>query len=167
MVFLLPLIFLASTAALAKYKTDIEGSAYGTFEKYKGEPEEAEIVSGVWTLKIMDGKVHYYACVLEKNLDESEGGPVNSADILEYTMISKPFYITLGYDENFGRDVLKVMGVYQVKKLAAQFDGSYTTQTWTTWSQLTILDNGTVYTVNNPYDETWWKTGTVEYEDFF
>ena len=73
----------------------------------------------------------------------------------------------MGYDEMFGMDVVKVFGTYQVKKQAAQFDGSYTTQTWTTWSQLTILEDGRVYDVNYPYDDTWWKSGTVEYQDFF
>jgi hypothetical protein len=161
-------VLLVSSTAMAKYNTDLEGSAYGTFEKYMGEPRiSAEVVSGVWNLKIQDGVVWYYACVLEKNLDLSEGSPVGSVDVLEYSIAGKPFEVAKEYDEMFKMEVVKVFANMQVKKQWAQMDGTYTTQTWTSWGQITILRNGVVYAVNNPYDDTWWKKGKVIYEDFF
>ena len=36
---LLATVLLVSSTATAKYKTDVEGSAYGTFENYLGEPD--------------------------------------------------------------------------------------------------------------------------------
>ena len=165
---LLATVLLVSSTATAKYKTDVEGTAYGTFEKYVGEPElSARVVKGVWNLKIQDGTVWYYACVLEENLDISEDSPVGSVDILEYSIAGKPFSIAQEYDDDFEAIVVKVFANMQVKKQWAQMDGTYTTRTWTSWSQITILDNGQVYTVDNPYEDAWWKEGTVLYEDFF
>ena len=95
-------ILLVSTTVMAKYKTDLEGSAYGTFDYYQGEPElSAEVVTGVWNLKITDGKIWYYACVLEKNLDESEGSPIGSVDVLKCTIAGKPFEVAKEYDGMF------------------------------------------------------------------
>ena len=164
---ILATVLLVSTTATAKYKTDIEGSAYGTFEKYYGEPGlSARIVSGVWNLKIQDGTVWYYACVLEENLDPSEGSPVGSVDILEYSIAGKPFEIAKEYDEDLEANVVKVFANYLVKKQWAQMDGTYTTRTWTSWGQITILENDVVYDVNVPWDRTLWKEGTVLYQDF-
>ena len=161
-------ILLVSTTVMAKYKTDLEGTAYGTFDYYKGEPAlSAEVVTGVWNLKITDGKILYYACVLEKNLDESEGSPVGSVDVLEYTIAGKPFEVAKGYDDMFESEVVKVFANIQVKKQWALFDGTYTTRTWTTWAQLTILPDDVVISVGNPYDDSWWRYGTVIYQDFF
>ncbi len=167
LVCLIPILLLASTTALAKYKTDVEGLAYGTFENYRGYPSDAEIVSGFWSLKIQDGQVWYYARVLEKNLLPSEGAPIDSADILEYTMIGKPFSIEKGYDETLDTEYVKVFATYQVTKIAAKLDGTYTTKTWTTWSQIEVYANGDVIDNNNPYDDTWYKEGEVLYQDFF
>ena len=159
-------VLLVTSTANAKIKTDLEGSAYGTFESYNGLPSSAEIVTGVWNLKITDGTVWYYACVMEKNLELSEGSPVDSIDILEYTLIGKPMGLKIEYDDDLEADVLKVFAQIQVKKSWIQMDGTYTSRTWKTWEEVTIQDNGVIYVVNNPYSDTWWKIGTVIFEDF-
>lgn len=96
-----------------------------------------------------------------------KGSPVGSVDVLEYTIAGKHFNIAQEYDEMFKTNVVKVFANMQVKKQWAQMDRTYTTQTWTSWAQLTILDNGEVYRVINPYDDSWWKEGTVINQDFF
>jgi len=160
---ILTFTFVAVFTVTAKYKTDIDGYACGTLSQYGGEPGlPCELVDGVWNLKIADGKVWFYACITERNLDETvENAPEDSIDLLEYSMIGKPFDI----DEDGG--VISVFGVVQVKKTAAQWDGSYSYNTWTTWEQIDIDTNTEDVTIiNNPYDDTYWKIGTVSYQYF-
>ena len=149
--------------ATARYKTDVEGYACGTLSQYKDDPTlPAELLDGIWNLKIVDGKVWFYACITEMNHDpEVEGAPENSIDVLEYSIIGKPMEIA----EEDG--VVTVFGVIQVKKTASQWDGSYTYKTWTTW-ELIEVDTGanTVTVINNPYYDAYWKLGTVTYHSF-
>ena len=159
----LALTLFAVYTATARYKTDVEGYACGTLSQYKDDPTlPAELLDGVWNLKIADGKVWFYACITEMNLDpEVEDAPENSIDVLEYSIIGKPMDIM----EEDG--VVSVFGVIQVKKTASQWDGSYTYKTWTTW-ELIEVDTGadTVTVINNPYYDAYWKLGTVTYHSF-
>jgi len=163
MLTILTFTFVAVFTVTAKYKTDTEGYACGTLSQYNGDPGlPAELLEGVWNLKIADGKVWFYACITEMNHDpEVEDAPENSIDLLEYSIIGKPMDI----DE--GNGVIGVFGVIQVKKTAAQWDGSYSYRTWTTWEYIEVDTNAeTVTIINNPYDDSYWKLGTVSYHDF-
>jgi len=161
MLTILTFTFVAVFTATAKYKTDIEGYACGTLSNYGGEPGlPCELVDGVWNLKIAGGKVWFYACITERNLDEEvENAPENSIDVLEYSIIGKPMNI---YENETD---IGVFGVIQVKKTAAQWDGGYSYHTWTTWEQINI-DKGTgdVTIINKPWDNTYWKIGEVTYQ---
>jgi len=159
----LALTLFAVYTATAKYKTDVKGYACGTLYQYNDDPTlPAELLDGVWNLKIADGKVWFYACITEMNLDpEVEDAPENSIDVLEYSIIGKPMDIS----EEDG--VISVFGVIQVKKTASQWDGSDSYRTWTTW-ELIEVDTGadTVTIINNPYNDAYWKLGTVTYHSF-
>ena len=160
---ILTLTFVAVYTATANYKTDVEGYACGTLTQYGDDPFlPAELLDGVWNLKIADGKVWFYACITEMNHDpEVEDAPVNSIDLLEYSIIGKPMDVS----EDAG--VITVFGVIQVKKTAAQWDGSYSYRTWTTWEQINVdTISGDITIVNNPYNDSYWKLGTVTYHDF-
>ena len=163
MISILTLTFVAVFTATAKYKTDVEGYACGTLTQYNDDPYlPAELLDGVWNLKIADGKVWFYACITEMNHDSMvENAPENSIDLLEYSIIGKPMDI---YEED---GVIGVFGVIQVKKTAAQWDGSYSYRTWTTWEQIKVDTNtDTVAIINNPYVDSYWKLGTVSYHNF-
>ena len=163
MISILTFTFVAVFTVTAKYKTDIEGYACGTLYKYNDDPElPAELLDGVWNIKIADGKVWFYACITEMNHDPMvEDAPENSIDLLEYSIIGKPMNI---YEED---GVIGVFGVIQVKKTAAQWDGSYSYNTWTTWELIEIDTNtNTVEIINNPYNDSYWKLGTVSYNGF-
>ncbi len=159
----LALTLLAVYTATARYKTDIDGYACGTLTQYKDDPNlPAELLDGVWNLKIADGKVWFYACITEMNHDpEVEDAPENSIDVLEYSIIGKPMDVS---EED---EVVIVFGVIQVKKTASQWDGSYSYKTWTTWEQIEV-DTGadTVTIINNPFNDAYWKLGTVTYQNF-
>jgi len=157
------LAFAAAFTATARYKTDVEGYACGTLTQYNDDPNlPAELLDGVWNLKIADGKVWFYACITELNHDpEVEDAPENSIDVLEYSIIGKPMDIS----EDTG--VISVFGVIQVKKTASQWDGSYSYRTWTTWELIEVDTNSdTVTIINNPYVTAYWKLGTVSYHNF-
>jgi hypothetical protein len=163
MLTILVFVFVAVITATANYKTDIEGYACGTLTQYNDDPDlPAELLDGVWNLKIADGKVWFYACITEMNHDpEVEDAPENSIDLLEYSIIGKPMDIS----EDAG--VISVFGVIQVKKTAAQWDGSYSYRTWTTWELIEVdTDADAVTIINNPKDDSYWKLGTVSYHSF-
>jgi hypothetical protein len=90
-----------------------------------------------------------------------EDAPENSIDLLEYSIIGKPM------DINEEDGVIGVFGVIQVKKTAAQWDGSYSYRAWTTWEYIEVDTNTDKVTlINNPKDDSYWKLGTVSYHDF-
>jgi hypothetical protein len=156
--------FLTVLAVTAKHDADWENYAYGTLEQYRGEPGlSAEIVDGIWNLKVKDGKVWFYACYQELNLDsEAEGGPEGSVDILEFTLIGTPMYMRYE-DESYD-----VFAQLQVKKTQAQFDGTYTQRTWKTWNLISISEDGVDFTMwRRPWATDWDKIGTITAQDFF
>jgi hypothetical protein len=162
--------FLAASVVIAKQDTDWDMYACGTITNYRYEPNlSAEILDGIWNLKVKDGKVWFYICNQEKNIDEAvEGGPAGSVDILEYSLIGTP--MAMGYvdeDDDEVDDYFFVFGKMQVKKTAAQFDGTYTYKTWITWEEIRILSDGTVQFWRSWVETPWDKMGTVSMQDFF
>lgn len=161
--------FLAASVVTAKQDADWDMYACGTITNYRDEPElSAEILDGIWNLKVKDGKVWFYVCNQELNLHESEGAPVDSVDILEYSLIGTP--MAMGYvdeDDDEVDDYFFVFAKMQVKKTAAQFDGTYTYKTWNTWEEIRILSDGTVQFWRSLVETPWDKIGTVTVQDFF
>lgn len=157
-------------AVTAKHYTDWENYAYGTLEQYRGEPDlSAAIEDGIWILKVKDGKVWFYACYQEKNIDsEVEGGPEGSVDILEFSLIGTPIY--MGYVDNEEPydepESFCVMAQLQVKKMQAQFDGTYTQKTWKTWNLIEVNRNGVFTMWRRPKPTDWDKIGTITEQDF-
>ena len=147
----------------AKNNPDIQGAAFGTITNYKTEPDlPAKIVSGIWDLRIEEGKVWYCARVYEQNLDpEVENAPMDSIDILEYTFLGSPMVLTRE------DGVLTIEFYVQVEKTAAQWDGSYKHEQWKSHEAIILHDDGYFLVMNHPTDNTWYKEGTVLSETFF
>ena len=156
--------FLTVLAVTAKHDADWEYYAYGTLESYRGEPGvSAEILDGIWNLKVKDGKVWFYAYYTELNIDsEAEMGPEGSVDLFEFSLIGTP--MSMGYDD----DSYDVFAQLLVKKTKAQFDGTYTQKTWKTWNLIEISENGVDFTMwRRPWETEWDKIGTITAQDFF
>lgn len=176
-VLLMSLIMLSSLLAvssIAKHPTVWENYAFGTLEKYNADPGlSAELVDGIWNLKVKDDTVWFYACYQERNLDaEEENSPEGSIDILEFTLQGQPFWMgnvemgVPGVDTALGKAAYVVFGKFQLKKTWAIYDGTYTSRTWKTWMAVEIYEDGDFLLNNWPSGlSDWDQVGEVTYSD--
>ena len=172
---------------IAKQLAPWEHFAYGTFTDYYDDPDlpevpegedpipmGAEIVDGIWNLKVKDDAVWFYACVQEKNIDpDEENSPEGSIDILEYTLQGQP--VAMGFFDGLsdgqvtarGTPAYSVLGYFKVQKQWAQFDGRYTTRTWKTFGAIEIYESGEcIMNTWLPTLSEGDKLGTVTENDF-
>ena len=165
-------MFVVSTG-IAKQDAEWKDYAYGTLTDYENIAS-AQIVDGIWNLKIKGDTVWFYACYQEENLIEAdENSPDGSIDILEFTLQGQPFWHApqsgVGNEKTSkGEPAYVVFGKFQVKKQWALNDGTYTSKTWKTWMGVEVYDNhalGIVLTNRGPFVSDGNKIGTITQSD--
>jgi hypothetical protein len=160
--------------SLAKQQVEWTYYAYGTLDNYHQEDGSAEVVSGIWNLKVLGDRVWFNGYYLEKNMDDREDEPVGSIDIFEWELDGKPTMY-------FEGDVLVIIGNMKTTKTVAMHDGTYKVTTGVLeqtlefdFSENTFLrdvfppepEDPAIYGPPPPWWQDWDMDGTILYYDW-
>lgn len=144
--------------ALARNHTPL--TMYGNIQNYEyayvnwpwddpdmGDIESAQVLQGVWSVRLEQGKVYFDGILYEKNLyPDFESSPVDSIDIMEQSMISN--------DYTFEDNVLIFTGKVHVDKESFSLDGIIEKSTFVSFYKVTVdLNEMTIFIDSYPIDE--------------
>lgn len=113
-----------------------------------GELESAQVLQGMWSLRLEQEKVYFEGLIYEKNLyPDFESSPVNSIDVLKQSMISN--------DYSFEDDILVFTGKVHVEKEGFALDGTIEKSNYVSFYKVTVdLNEDTIFFDSYPIDET-------------
>ncbi len=144
--------------ALARNHTPI--TMYGNTQNYEyayvnwpwddpddGWVESAQVLHGMWSLRIEKEKVYFEGIMYEKNLyPDFESAPVDSLDVLKQSMISN--------DYSFEDGILVFTGKVHVEKEGFALDDTIEKSSYVSFYKVTVdLNEDTIFFDSYPIDE--------------